>query len=163
MLDLVQIISLTTDNADDKTKKEQFVSAVENALPVLGDDSDTFLMFFKLISEGQFPVTNIALQLYLDVVRLHESRTNNSPMKCTDEVKQFWAIGYRLFKGKFVHFMRGGSTEENDCHDFGINFARKPSANVLWNMGIYRSAVMKNFGNPQQMFHAIWAFPNCCH
>ncbi len=65
-----------------------------------------WITFFRLISEGQFSVSRLAGQLFLDVIRFNEAKSIHA-MRFTDEVKQFWSVGLALFHGKFIRFMGG--------------------------------------------------------
>ena len=49
---------------------------------------------------------NIAYQLFLDVIKFHANNNIHS-MGYMTEVKEFWALGYKLFRGKFIRFMGG--------------------------------------------------------
>jgi hypothetical protein len=126
---------------NDTPKPELFselVSAMQKALPFLEDESSTLLTFFRLISDGTFPKNNISIQLFLDVVRWHGNKTK---MTYSNDVKKFWTVGYKLFKGKFLHFMKGdmkGDVKENQSD---INFA-VPSFPTI-------EAAVKEFGFPK--------------
>ena len=64
---------------------------------------DVWLKFFQLVEDGIFPPKNIAYQLWLDVVDyiatddVHVKRYN-------EDVRSFWALGYKLFRGKCYSF-----------------------------------------------------------
>lgn len=47
-------------------------------------------------------MNNIAFELFLDVVRWYTSE-----MHYSQQTKMFWKLGYRLFGGRFIHFMGG--------------------------------------------------------
>lgn len=80
-------------------------------------DLEIWTEFFRLINEGKFPLENIAYKLFLDVVQWH-SLSDKTKMRYSSEVKTFWAIVYRIFKGHFTAFMRGGGDNSE-----AVNFA----------------------------------------
>ena len=65
-----------------------------------------WVQFLRMVSKGEFPMDNIAYQLFLDVIKFHANKNIHS-MRYTTEVKEFWALGYKLFRGKFIRFMGG--------------------------------------------------------
>lgn len=67
---------------------------------------DDWRSFFQEIKMGKFPSENIALELFLDVVRWYSNDTPFS-MRYNDKVKHFWSLGHKLFKEKFLRFMGG--------------------------------------------------------
>ena len=67
---------------------------------------ETWVAFHKPISMERFPLNNIAFLLFLDVCRLL-STPNSVSMRYSPVVKRFWRIGYRMFRGKWLHFMSG--------------------------------------------------------
>ena len=67
---------------------------------------DEFITFFKLVIHNKFPLQNLALHLFLDVVRFHGLK-NPSQMTYSPNIKLFWKTGQHLFKGKFLRFMGG--------------------------------------------------------
>lgn len=98
-------------------------------------DMTTWLTFFQLVIDGIFPEDNICYSLFKDIVRFY-SYKNVQAMRYTPQVKQFWALGLILFKGKFIRFMtgfkcvRGLNEQEKRTADANINFA-VPSTNIL--------------------------------
>ena len=66
----------------------------------------TFFFFLILVADNNFPLSNIAFQLFIDVVRWFGNE-NTSAMKYALDVKLFWLTGLQLFKGKFLRFMSG--------------------------------------------------------
>ena len=70
------------------------------------DHLDQWIEFLKLVADGKFPMNNISFLLFLDVVQFH-SQTNICGMRYSHAVKQFWAVGLRLFRSRFIRFMGG--------------------------------------------------------
>ncbi len=69
-----------------------------------------FLKFMELVTKNLFPLTNIALQLFLEVVHWY-SCNSTTEMHYSEATKQFWLVGYRLFHGSFIRFMSGEKNE----------------------------------------------------
>lgn len=65
-----------------------------------------FTLFFKLVSKDRYPLTNIALLLWLETVRWFSLGTCQE-MWYWEVTKMFWRAGHRLFHGKFLSFMSG--------------------------------------------------------
>ena len=59
-----------------------------------------------MVNDGSFPFENRAFFLFMDVCRFLSCK-NTSRIGYSDKVKHFWRIGYRLFHGKWLKFMRG--------------------------------------------------------
>ena len=113
--------------------QQQIYDKIIKSLPgairtlILHAKETSFVKFVSLLEEEKLPMTNIAL-LFLDVVEWF-SKGNTHNMRYSPEVKQFWRIGYKLFKGKFLRFM-GGLKNQGQCgkgyerpSDSLINFA----------------------------------------
>ena len=90
------------DTVDEKTKLLPVVIA---SLAEEGFDK-TLLEFFKQVSLGQFPLQNISFLLWMEVIKWF-SCGNTSTMRYSDATKKFWKLGYRLFGGRFIHYMGG--------------------------------------------------------
>jgi hypothetical protein len=89
--------------------------------------------FYTMLSNGTFPVDNIAFLLFLDVVKWY-GMSNTLAMRYDETVCKFWRVGYKLFHGKFLRFMSGPKNKgqpifgqskksEFDPSDSKINFA----------------------------------------
>ena len=66
-----------------------------------------FHKFFQLVSQGDFPMNNICLLLFLDLVEFYACE-NTSYMKYRSEsTVLFWKVGYLLIKGKFLRYCGG--------------------------------------------------------
>ena len=70
------------------------------------DKVDGIVNFFKLVDEKRFPLDNIALELFLDVVKWF-SISSTTLMRYHRSSKAFWRLGYVLFHGRFLRFMSG--------------------------------------------------------
>ena len=79
---------------------------VLNELKLLHGQLDIWEKMLKLIQEGSFPFDNIAYSLFMDVVEF-TSLSNTCAMRYSETVKTCWETGYKLFHGKFIHFMSG--------------------------------------------------------
>ncbi len=74
------------------------------------------MMFLKLVSRGEFPLSNVAFRLFLDVVRWHGLQTTTA-MTYSHDSKLFWRTGYKLFHGKFLKFIGGFKNEGQVVND----------------------------------------------
>ena len=75
----------------------------------LSDDpcvNETILQLTKLIESGKFGTNNISDSVFQDTLKWH-GQTNSSQMRYSDNTKEFFWTGRRLFGGKFIRFMRG--------------------------------------------------------
>ena len=79
-----------------------------------------FVNFLKLLHEEKFPLNNIALLLFMDVVRWY-SLENTSNMEYSEQGITFWRVMYRLFHGKALRFMGGFRAEQNEGSRGGYN------------------------------------------
>ena len=82
------------------------LSLFTQLLPLLSANGQLpqWIRFNKLLAHQNFPTNNIAYLLFLDIVDFFSSDTAFS-MRYNDQTKQFWTLGYKLFKGKFIRFM----------------------------------------------------------
>ena len=70
------------------------------------DHLETYMKFNRMLAEDTFPFRNIAYLLFLDVVNWF-SQDSTSQMRYDEDVKRFWRLGLKLFKGRFLKFMGG--------------------------------------------------------
>ena len=101
---------------------EIFATLVEmlpNVLQTLkqADKVNGFIQFNRLLSEGKFPMNNIALLLFLDVVRWYSLDDATTTMRYSEEVKEFWRTGLRLFHGRFLRYMGGPKNKGQILHN----------------------------------------------
>ena len=79
---------------------------------------DVFMIFLKLVGLGNFPMNNITLRLFFDVVGWYSLQTTCS-MTYSEESEMFWRTGFQLFHDKFINSMSGfknkGHANENVC------------------------------------------------
>lgn len=132
------------DSCDDEERKsiKLIIDLIPSVLDTLKQHNqvDAFIKFNKLLAGNKIPMTNIAYLLFIDVVEWF-SNENTHQMRYSDEVKQFWRIGLKLFKGKFLRFMGGWKNQgqnANGCtkpEDSVINFA-VPHRNSLEDTGL---------------------------
>ena len=71
-----------------------------------GDRKETVQTFLKLVSEGRFPIDNIAFHLFCDTVEYYD-KADTRLMRYSDKSKTFWWTGRKLFHGQFIRFMEG--------------------------------------------------------
>ena len=64
------------------------------------------------MKEKQFPMTNIAFQLWSDVVQWF-GNTDTRQMRYSQESLKFFWVGKKLFDGRFVRFMSRMINETN--------------------------------------------------
>ena len=116
---LARELSICDDACDDYSETDKdSLSLLINKFPRVAmwikdlRQIDAWLIFFKLVEDGIFPPKNIAYPLWLDVVdyiatdNVHGKRYNYN-----EDVRSFWALGYKLFRGKFIRFMSGSKSE----------------------------------------------------
>ena len=136
-------VEIDSDEEGKETKSDSEIETLINLLPTVLENLrecgqvQSYMKFHELVAEGKMPLTNIAYLLFLDVVdwySLEDTRT----MRYSDNIKWFWKIGMKLFKGKFLRFMSGMKSKGqciNTCESFdpalsSINFA-VPNRNCL--------------------------------
>ena len=132
----------TEEDCDTSFDSVYLTSLIPSVLENLAANNqrDTFLKFNKMLAEGTFPMSNIAYLLFLDIVEWY-STDSTTNMRYSDETKQFWRVGMKLFKGKFMRFMSGlknAGQEESELGfsgnynpmDSKVNFA-VPSRRIL--------------------------------
>lgn len=92
----------------DRDELVEVVKQLQNLLPAVTDHLkehgrlEEWIVFFNLISAGNFSVDHIASQLFFDVVKFHQNRSIFA-MRFNKEVKQFWSIGLQLFHAQASH------------------------------------------------------------
>ena len=75
------------------------------------------MIFLKLVGLGSFPMNNITLRLFFDVVRWYSLQTT-CLMTHSEESEMFWRTGFHLFHEKFINSMFGknkGHANQNVC------------------------------------------------
>ena len=102
-------IVLKTNMSDEERElADSIIQMITDLLTYLktAGKEEMFQIFTKILADERLPLTNIAFLLFLDVVEWY-SVENTHCMRYTDEVKRFWNIGLKLFKGKFLRYMSG--------------------------------------------------------
>ena len=90
-------LSLLVDDQD-----EEYTEIV-SSIPIVIDDLKRagklteYISFHKLVSDGKFPLDNLAFLLFLDVLRWFRTETAIYSMIYSEEIKLFWKTGLRLF------------------------------------------------------------------
>ena len=106
---------MTTAN-DLETSYESIENEMTNMLPNVLDELSEYgletdlLVFFQLVCENRFPFSNIAFQLWIEIVRCYRQNSSTA-MRYMDKTKMFWKLGWRIFGGKFICFMGGFKNE----------------------------------------------------
>ncbi|VDI16343.1 Hypothetical predicted protein [Mytilus galloprovincialis] len=115
---------LDTDNS---TELYELLPSVIQTLKNEGE-MDSYVKFNRLLAGNKLPLKNIAFLLFKDVVSWY-SLDDSHKMRYSPEVKQFWRVGLKLFKGRFLRFMSGMKNQGQDIQrhlnpeDSAINFA----------------------------------------
>ena len=99
--------------------------------------SEAMFKFFKLVKERKMPLDNIALTLFMDVVKWYD-KDDSRGMRYSDSTLQFFWLGKKLFGGRFLRFMSGFKNETDFLYgstvlspqSSKINFAC-PSENII--------------------------------
>ena len=76
-----------------------------------------WVKFTTSLAMAKLPEENIAYLLFKEVLDYYNASDARS-MRYSDETKLFWTLGYKIFKGKWLRFMKGGSktqTEKDNC------------------------------------------------
>jgi hypothetical protein len=136
---------LESETRDIENEMFELLPSVLTKLAKEGFDQ-TLLNFFRQISKNEFPLSNISFLLWSEVVKWYSCK-GTCFMRYSDETKKFWKLGYRMFGGRFIHFMSGyKNTGHNISAKSGlfstsysnINFA-VPDTDVLRNYLPYGS------------------------
>ena len=99
---------ILADNEQLKSVVEHLTKLLPSVTKYLSeqDKLEEWITFFHLVSEGNFNLNNIAVQLFWDVVKFHKIK-NIHAMRFSSDVKKFWTLGLQLFHSKFIRFMGG--------------------------------------------------------
>ena len=127
-LDINESIDDTDDNDDDSMDHDMksLIEMLPSVLETLKihNQLSTYMKWCKLLKEGTFPLDNICYMLFLDLAEWFDKPFTSQMRYLREDTRQFWEVGYRLFKGKFIRFMAGprnfgqivdGSTERGFC------------------------------------------------
>ncbi|VDI34310.1 conserved oligomeric Golgi complex subunit 8 [Mytilus galloprovincialis] len=144
-----------TSDASTSTEKENFdklTNELINLAPYVMEEmsesdvgADVLVQFFKLVVEKKFPLSNTSFLLWCDVVKWYNCKTTVN-MRYSEQTKLFWKLGWRLFGGRFIHFMSGYKNQGDKVkHGLStyipkqseINFA-VPDENILRYYDPYR-------------------------
>jgi hypothetical protein len=147
LLDISGVDSIQVDSTEEgiitSDDNCQEIADIMKSLPLvikeLGNEGYSSLLqkFCKLVAEKKFPLQNISLRLWADVVEWY-GLDDTRNMRYSPETLQFFWLGRKLFGGKFVRFMSGLKNENDfllghtvlDPQNSKMNFAC-PSENVL--------------------------------
>ena len=100
-------MSWVGDDIEDQSNQE----LLSDAIKVLKEHNvdNEVVTFLKLVSQKDFPLDNVAFQLFLDVVKWFDTEDVRS-IRHNDTSMTFFWIGKRLFSGRFIRFIiMGGS------------------------------------------------------
>ncbi|KAK3103474.1 hypothetical protein FSP39_019495 [Pinctada imbricata] len=87
---------------------------------------ETMLKFFQLVNEKKFPLQNTSLLLWCEVVKWFNCKTTTN-MRYSRQTKTFWKLGWRLFGGKFIHFMSGFKNQGDIIQNLATTFTPESS------------------------------------
>jgi len=106
--------SETVEHLDNSsTVQEEISELLPTVLGILSEEGRldlTLLSFFKQVRDGKFPLDNVALLLFSEVVQWFEC-DSTTQMRYSKDSKTFWKLGYRLFGERFVNFMGGPKSQ----------------------------------------------------
>lgn len=102
---IISIDSLSKEDKETIVELQEIFPVMISELKKIGH-LDDWANFIKLLENGKFPTDNLSFKLFMDVVRWFKGETVHS-MRYSPTVKRFWALGYTLFKDKFLRFMGG--------------------------------------------------------
>lgn len=134
------------DQAEQECEDSDLLTELKQLLPdvlrTLKNEGqlDMYMKLNKLLSKDKLPLSNVAFLLFKDVVEWY-SIDDTRQMRYSAEVRQFWRIGLKLFKGKFLRFMSGMKNKGQDVsrlispEESSINFA-VPDRNCLENLQV---------------------------
>ena len=90
------------DDIEDQSNQELLTDAIK----VLKEHNvyNEVVTFLKLVSQKDFPLDNVAFQLFLDVVKWFDTEDVRS-IRHNDTSMTFFWLGKRLFGGRFLRFM----------------------------------------------------------
>ncbi|CAG2256263.1 unnamed protein product [Mytilus edulis] len=144
-----------TSDASTSTEKGNFdklTNELINLAPYVMEEmsesdvgADVLVQFFKLVVEKKFPLSNTSFLLWCDVVKWYNCKTAVN-MRYSEQTKLFWKLRWRLFGGRFIHFMSGYKNQGDKVkHGLStyipeqseINFA-VPDENILRYYDPYR-------------------------
>jgi hypothetical protein len=104
------LFDIPDDKNDAKTEEKQFLEICcdKDVLRKLSDARILHFLtiFLSLVKKDKYPLTNIALLLWLETVKWYNCSTLHE-MRFWKITKDFWRAGYRMFQGKFLCFMNG--------------------------------------------------------
>ena len=78
---------------------------------------DEYVQLNRLLSDGKFPMTNTSFLLFLAIVRWYILDDVTTTIRNSEEVKEFWRTGLRLFHGRFLRFMGGPKNKGQIRHN----------------------------------------------
>ena len=131
------VLSADSCNEADINTIENIIQQIPNGLDYLKSENqmEMYIKFTTLLAERKIPLSNIAFLLFAHVVEWFSVDTTRN-MRYSEEVKTFWRIGLKLFKGRFLRFMSGWKNQGQELKgdirpaDSVINFA-VPSLSCL--------------------------------
>ena len=87
----------------DPKEEASVVEVFQDVLDKLSDvgKKNQLLKFFKLVKDGKFPLNNIAIELFLDIVEWFD-KDESRQMRYSPSTLQFYWLGRKLFGGRFI-------------------------------------------------------------
>lgn len=145
-------ITDTEDNVDeDETNSNEFKELC-NLFPKVienlknADQLETYMQYNRMVADNSFPLQNIAYLLFLDVVNWFSNETT-SQMRYSEDVRKFWRVGLKLFKGKFIRFMSGLKNSGQLYDDIDKRGLFKPSDSKI-NFAVPSRSILEKMRSP---------------
>ena len=143
----MSIAEMPEETAGEIKESNNLVPKVLENLKTKGQ-VETYIAFNRLVAENSFPLTNIPYLMFLDIVNWFTTETTTQ-MRYTDEVKRFWRVGLKLFKGKFLRFMSGMKNRGQQDIDETVQNTYKPSESLV-NFAVPDRKILDKLESPFQ-------------
>ena len=127
---------------DIKREMLEVLPVVLNKLQHAGPLMD-FCKFLRLVQKGVFPLHNISMLLFFEVVRWYDL-DNTSQMEYSPECLKFWKVFYRMFHGKALRFMAGVKSTGQILTDEPKRGEYKPELTAI-NFAVPSQSTVANF------------------
>ena len=95
-----------SDNEEDDVDHRYIQSVLPDAVKTIKKAGflHEFNELHRMLANGSFPLDNITFLMFIELIKW---KMGQSAVKHHDAVKRFFKIGYRLFHGPWLRFMRG--------------------------------------------------------
>ena len=101
--------------SEHQEEEDRLIRNIPSVLQNLKESGNlkSFEKFCELIAKNEFPMQNIGFLLFLDIVDWYSNQSTSEMRYVRQDTREFWEVGYRLFKGKFIRFMSGPRSSGN--------------------------------------------------